>query len=442
MKRHYLIFLILVVAGFFLLNPQIPAESAEKESIPKGDIVTTEGPFAYTTFKGSPQNSIVVNFWSPSAAVKAAVEYGTTTSYGSTISTSTASNFHHIELTGLTPGTTYHYRVNKGPDQTFKTESAVPTKFKFAVTGDNRDDPSNNSVYAPRHKQLYDFIGTQNIDFMLNTGDLINYGNSIEQYKTYFYCEQQMNRMCPNMISMGNHEVQNDGMGEHYYFFDLYSPGFPTNGTPGSEGRNYSFNYGNAHFVCLSSYQMSIASENEWLAADLAAAKANPNIKWLFAFMHWPLYSGGPKGSNGNLMGHSSLFHGTDNERDHWSPIFDTYKVDIVFGGHNHLYERTYPIVNQVAQKTPGATGTIYTTIGLGGGPMNIVGPASDTVNYPDAQYDAVWYDNNSPGGCKTSAIFVTIDGNKLTFKLLSNDGVEHDSLTINKTPKLKKKAM
>ena len=31
--------------------------------------------------------------------------------------------------------------------------------------------------------------------------------------------------------------------------------------------------------------------------------------------------------------------------REHYTPIFETYGVDLVFSGHNHSYERSFPLV-------------------------------------------------------------------------------------------------
>ena len=60
---------------------------------------------------------------------------------------------------------------------------------------------------------------------------------------------------------------------------------------------------------------------------------------------------------------HKSLFstgaHANDAEvvkmRDQLVPLFDEYSVDMVFGGHDHVYAETYPV---------GEYGTVYVTLG------------------------------------------------------------------------------
>ena len=49
-----------------------------------------------------------------------------------------------------------------------------------------------------------------------------------------------------------------------------------------------------------------------------------------FAFLHHPL-----------LHSRSYNYH-----REYWRPLFDKYNVSMVFCGHNHNYERSYPMTN------------------------------------------------------------------------------------------------
>ena len=99
--------------------------------------------YPYLTWRNSPTNSVVVNWWNPNAQGDSTVDYGTTTAYGSTVTVPTVTNFHHVELTGLASGTTYHYRVRSsdgtmGTDASYTVPAASPTQFSFAVYGDPR----------------------------------------------------------------------------------------------------------------------------------------------------------------------------------------------------------------------------------------------------------------------------------------------------------------
>ena len=89
--------------------------------------------------------------WTTNEAANTQVDYGTTTSYGSTATTANSVTSHSQALTGLTASTLYHYRVKStdaagnlitGTDNSFTTAAtnAVPTTSLTA--------PTNNSSYT------------------------------------------------------------------------------------------------------------------------------------------------------------------------------------------------------------------------------------------------------------------------------------------------------
>jgi len=362
--------------------------------------------YPYLTWVNDPNNSIVVNWWNPDATGDSTVDYGLTSSYGSTAYNSTVSNLHHVELTGLSSGTTYHYRIRSsdgtiGNDETFTTSTGYPTSFKFAVFGDTQ-------IYYDQHRAQCDHMVQKNPDFVLHTGDLVQYGDSETDWKDFFKAEQNLSKSRVFMPTMGNHEVQPGGQ-PYYYFFDLYADGLavPDNGMSAYGPRTYSFDYGNTHHIIISSYQINAALERDWIAADLAAAAANPDIEWIFAYMHKPLYTAGQWPADKAVL---AL----------WGPVFDQYGVDMVFAGHNHIYERSYPINNDQIV-SPGA-GTIYTTCGLGAAPGGSWNSGS-----PDAPFIETW---STPS--KTGATYITINGSSLSAELITVDNAVLDTFTIN----------
>src|SRR6185295_4674728 len=97
----------------------------------------------------------------------------------------------------------------------------------------------------------------------------------------------------------------------------------------------YSFDFSNAHFICLESYETDRSSGGAmmtWLREDLDST----NQTWVIAFWHHPPYS---KGS-----------HDSDDEteliqmRKNALPILEEGGVDLVLSGHSHSYERSYLI--------------------------------------------------------------------------------------------------
>ena len=70
-----------------------------------------------------------------------------------------------------------------------------------------------------------------------------------------------------------------------------------------------------------------------WLERTLRAARSNPSIDVIVVWMHQ------------TPMSTSTLGNGTDmGIRATWGPLFDKYEVDLVLLGHEHDYERSYPV--------------------------------------------------------------------------------------------------
>ncbi|HTX01757.1 MAG TPA: hypothetical protein VMD59_23440 [Acidimicrobiales bacterium] len=88
-------------------------------------------------------------------------------------------------------------------------------------------------------------------------------------------------------------------------------------------------------------------SQTSWLADHLKKYRApGSGIDFIVVFFHHcPYCSGGP-GSDGG-------------DRTVWQPIFDQYNVDLVINGHNHLYERIYPMIDNLIQAEVPSGGTV-----------------------------------------------------------------------------------
>jgi hypothetical protein len=63
--------------------------------------------------------------WQTTTAANSRVDYGTTTAYGSNVTDSSSVTRHDLVITGLSAGTTYHYKVTSG--------SAVSSDFTFTT---------------------------------------------------------------------------------------------------------------------------------------------------------------------------------------------------------------------------------------------------------------------------------------------------------------------
>src|SRR5205085_4555597 len=116
-------------------------------------------------------------------------------------------------------------------------------------------------------------------------------------------------------------------------FFDAWH--LPTNSIDGTE-RYYSFDFGDIHFVGLDTTKSLTAQILAWLAADLDASPR----RWKMVFFHHTMYSCG-------------LYHGTTTSLvNALAPVFEAHGVNVVFYGHDHHFERSFPIRNGTALQT------------------------------------------------------------------------------------------
>jgi predicted phosphodiesterase len=181
----------------------------------------------------------------------------------------------------------------------------------------------------------------------------------------------------------------------------------------------YSFDYGRAHFLVLSTELVSDTAQLNFARKDLQRTAADPSIDWVFAYMHKPMYT--------SPTGHAAVAA----MRDTYHPLFDRYDVDIVLNGHNHNYERSYPITyDDVGNPaTPIVTttettnyndpeGAIFATVGTGGFSLHqFTGKASYIVTQQDDQYGFLDVSISSSGDSDTltARYFVTTSTGLLT---------------------------
>jgi hypothetical protein len=90
--------------------------------------------------------------------------------------------------------------------------------------------------------------------------------------------------------------------------------------------RYYTYATRNVRFFALDSNKVD-QQELAWLDAELAKAQED----WKICYFHHPLYSDG--GTHGSAIDVRVLFE----------PLFVKYGVNVVFAGHDHIYERITP---------------------------------------------------------------------------------------------------
>lgn len=215
--------------------------------------------------------------------------------------------------------------------------------------------------------------------FALLPGDVIYEGGYESEFEpAYFVPYKRLIDHLPFFPVVGNHDLVADrGKTFRENFFH-------PNGS-----LYYDFHWGSTHFIALDSTHSDDLEQRAWLEQTLAASAA----PWKIVYFHHPPYNSG-------IFGNNALI-----QRD-FVPILEKYRVDVVFTGHAHSYERTFPI-NQIT----------YFVTGGGGGGLTQAGK-SDFTAYSDSVYHL---------------LLVEMTAGTLTVKALDRNGNSFDSVTISK---------
>jgi 3',5'-cyclic AMP phosphodiesterase CpdA len=242
------------------------------------------------------------------------------------------------------------------------------------------------------------------IDFILLAGDLVDRGNERSNWDHFFLRAAGVFDRVPVMPCVGNHEYLDVGPRLYRAYFEL-----PRNGPSGiAPDLAYHFETGDACFAVLDStltaYDTEAAARQaEWLDRVLAQTDAT----WKFVMLHHPIYPSHPWRDIPGL-------------RERLVPIFDKHHVDFVLQGHDHAYQRTYPLRAHDRAPAP-ACGTIYL--------MAVSG--DKFVEQTDRPYVEVGLT-----GVSTYQVFEIEPGtNRLTYRAWTFDGTVVDELSIAKEP-------
>jgi len=308
-----------------------------------------------------------------------------------------------VEVTGLEPDTAYAYRVGTwdaldAGTATFTRPDLSPMyhvrtghpkgsrdPFRFVMAGDSRGGYEGIATNIERLRDL-------RADAWFFNGDFNDLGSD-DDWASWF---QAMAPLLVGTVLMpvpGNHEAL---IVEQYYqqFALPVEPTLP----PEKAEHAWSVDYGNTHFVGLNSISdAEVQALAPWLEANLAAAAADPAIDWRIVMYHHPAYS-------------ACTNHGANlRVQAYWAPLFEKYGVDVTFAGHDHNYERTWPIRDgQVVED--------------GQGVVHVVAGAFFADPYTNG---TDWWTATSAPGDKANYAVIEADGKRLEVTAYSGDGTE-----------------
>jgi hypothetical protein len=257
---------------------------------------------------------------------------------------------HRVTFEGLTANTRYSYRVSLDgvylAQGRFRT--AGPGPFAFNLISDSGQGTASQTVVARR------VAAESDSSFLIHAGDVAYFHGSHTDFQLNHFniCNFLLNSV-PFFPVPGNHDYETEDARPYLSIHALPTASVP----PQDAGRYYSFDWGDAHFVFLDSnipLQQSVRGEGQmlaWLDNDLKQTRQ----PWRIATIHHSPYATGL-----NAGDPLSLL-----VRQHVCPILEANGVQVVFGGHEHSYQRTHPLRSGTAV-APNA-GTVYITAGGGG---------------------------------------------------------------------------
>jgi predicted phosphodiesterase len=212
------------------------------------------------------------------------------------------------------------------PSRSQVTAPAKPDSVRMAVIGDMGTGGMPQYETAQR---MMESRATFPFDFVIMVGDNIYGGSTPKDMEHKFSVPYKplLDAGVKFYASLGNHDNTNE---------DIYAP-YNMNGSS-----YYTFKKGNVRFFALNSNYMD-PKQVEWLENELKNAGDGD---WKICFFHHPLYSSGKT-------------HGSSTDlRRVLEPLFIKYHVDVVFSGHDHVYERVKP-QNGIYYFTEGSSGEL-----------------------------------------------------------------------------------
>lgn len=267
------------------------------------------------------------------------VEAGTQKCYFETGNFDVA-NVNGVLLQGLTPGTTYDYRVGTegamSEKATFKTDTAGRIDSSFFVIGDIQDSTKDELA------TVIDQLQGKSYDFGIQIGDAIDKATDYQDWSELGALLGAARLGDVNMLSvMGNHEYEGDGNA------DISSAMYNLEKT--EKGSYYSVEYGNIYLAVINyaTTKEQVEEAANWLIQDAQQSDAT----WKILSTHQPPYFTNSVGGNDIIY---QILPKTVEEAG----------IDIVFSGHDHSIARTNPLYqNEVDEEK----GIIYYVTGAAG---------------------------------------------------------------------------
>ncbi len=328
-----------------------------------------------------------------------------------------------VTMDGLEENTTYYYKwySDKGWSDAYKYETKSFSDHKAVVIGDiqiggQTEDTSKQSLDGKTWNNVLAEALEENpdISYLVSPGDNTSTGKTASEWQTLLMPHGVRN--LPMALAIGNHDKK--GMTYNYYtnmpneYFGKYFEGLD---------RDFWFRYGDVLYLVFDACSASAADH---MAMAKEAVEKNPDAKWRIGVMHQALF--GP-----SVCAFSAETQILLNAV--FTPIFDTFDVDLVLTGHSHMQGRSHFMYESmtIGKAESGKTytdplGTVYLN-------TNAICDQSSFEEYEFLNLPYVAYSF----GKNDVTTYTTLDfkGDSMEIRTMRGDNSELlDSLTIVKT--------
>jgi 3',5'-cyclic AMP phosphodiesterase CpdA len=315
--------------------------------------------------------------------------------------------------------------------------SAAITRFSFIVYGDTRGRRDGVQEQYEHSLVIDSALATMKrlastpfpVRFVLQTGDAVVNGGDARQWNKSFV--DLINRITteggvPYFLAPGNHDVsgaesveapsRKEGLRN---YLAANANLIPPDGVPRRLGGYpaFAFGYGNAFFIALDSNIANDDKQFEWVKSQLEGLDRK-RYRHVVAFFHHPAFSSGPHG--GAVVERSAAVL-----RSRYMPLFRHHRVDILFTGHEHLFEHWVERYED-AEGHKQRLDQIVT--GGGGAPLYSYRGEPDTRDYlktysaEKVSLDHLVKPGMNPGDNPYHYLLVQVDGDRIRVEVIGVD--------------------
>ena len=319
--------------------------------------------------------------------------------------------FHLASMTGLVPGEEGTYRVSSGGDWSeefiFTPIDSTDDHFQWISIADHGDSSEAMDVSEA-------IIADTAAQMVTISGDIAYADGEQSTWDSWFNFQQDSMASIPWVTAVGNHE------NEPGYGFSPYEHRFDSDGQSESEIFWYSRDFPGVHMVFMSTEHDYSASSTQysWLEQDLSSVNRDVT-PFVIVYGHKPMYS-------------SNSYHGSEVElRAALETLYVDQGVDLVIAGHDHFYERTWPVTDGTVVDTgkderfARGYAPIHLVIGIAGR------SAYEELDEPQPEWSA-FRENSSYGWTR---LVYHGDSQELTFTHHRIDGTIGDKFTLQVAP-------